>query len=94
MKQSKPILAFVKLLFVDTHWMYGIIIQTGTTCKEIPSWKSIEFGMALKYSVTHYKQKTEIFLGTRPPTCRKPNSYFWFVRKNKKRIKENLQLNL
>ena len=31
--------------------------------------KSIEFGMALKYSVTSYKQETEIFPVIRPPTC-------------------------
>ena len=49
---------------------------------------SIEFGMALKQRATRYKQKTEIFLVTRPPTC------FWFIRKDKKRIKANLYINL
>ena len=51
--------------------------------------KSIEFGMALKYSVTSYKQETEIFPVIRPPTCWKPDSCFWFVRKDKKGIKAN-----
>ena len=38
-------------------------------CKKILLQKSIEFGMSLKKSVTHYKEKTEMFLVTRPPTC-------------------------
>ena len=40
--------------------------------------------MALKYSATRYKEKTEIFLVTRSLTCWKPDSCFWFVRKEKK----------
>ena len=55
---------------------------------------STEFGTALKQSTTRYKQKAEIFLVTRPPTCCKPDSCFWFLRKDKKRIKTNMQLNL
>ena len=47
-------------------WNYNII-RTGTTCKKIPLQKSIEFGMALKYSA-FFKQKTGIFLVTRSPT--------------------------
>ena len=39
---------------------------------------------------TRYEQKTEIFLVTRPPTCWKPDSCFWFARKDKNRIKANL----
>ena len=34
--------------------------------------------------MTRYKQKTEFFLVTRPPTCWKFDSCFWFVRKEKK----------
>ena len=44
---------------------HGAIIRTGITCKKIPLTKSIEFGMALKYSATRFKQKAEIFLVTR-----------------------------
>ena len=44
------------------------MIRTGITSKKISLKKSIEFGMALKQSATRYKQKTEIFLVTRPPT--------------------------
>ena len=29
----------------------------------------MEFGMALKYSATRYKQEKEIFFFTRPPAC-------------------------
>ena len=42
---------------------------TGIICKKIILLKSAEFGMALKWSATRCKQKTEIFLVTRPPTC-------------------------
>ena len=45
------------------------LIRTGITCKKVPLEKSIEFGMASKSSATRYKQKTEIFLVTRPQTC-------------------------
>ena len=48
---------------------HGTIIRTAISCGKIPLQKSIEFGMVLKYSATRYKQKTEIFLVTRPPTC-------------------------
>ena len=49
---------------------------------------SIKFGMTLKYSATLYKEKTKIFLVTRPPSYWKSDSCFWFVRngKNDKRI--------
>ena len=50
--------------------------------------------MALKESATRYKQKTEILLVTRPPTCGKPHSCFWFVRNDKKKLKANLKLNM
>ena len=53
---------------------HGTIIRTGITCKKI----------------RHGFEKTEIFLVTRPSTCCKPDSCFWFVRKDKKKIKENL----
>ena len=43
---------------------------------------------------TRYKQKTEIFLITRPPNSCKYDSCFWFVRKDKERIKANLYINL
>ena len=33
--------------------------------------------------MTRYKQKTEIFLFTKPPTCSKPKVCFWFVRMEK-----------
>ena len=36
---------------------------------ENPFKKSIEFGTPLNWSATRYKQKTEIFLVTRSPTC-------------------------
>ena len=39
------------------------------TCEKIPLYKPIEFGMALKKSATRNKEKTEIFLVTRPPIC-------------------------
>ena len=38
-------------------------------CKKILLQKSIEFGMPLKKSMTHYKEKTEMFLVIRPPAC-------------------------
>ena len=38
-------------------------------------------------TASHYKQKTEKFLLTRPPTCYKPDSCFWFVRRDKKGLK-------
>ena len=43
--------------------------------------------MALKYSANRYKQKAEIFLVTRQPTCSKPDSCFWFVKKGQKEDK-------
>ena len=46
--------------------------------------------MALKQSATRPKQKTEVFLVTRPPTCWQPDSYFWFVGKGKNRVKANM----
>ena len=73
---------------------HGSIIRTGIKCMKIPLQKSIQFGMALKQNTTQYKQKIEIFLAIRPPTSRKPDSCFQFVRKDKNRIKANLQLNL
>ena len=36
------------------------------TYKKIPLWPSIELSMPLKQSATHCKQKTEIFVVTRP----------------------------
>ena len=39
---------------------------------------------------TRYKQKTEIFRVTRPPTCWKDDSCFRFLRKDKIGIKANL----
>ena len=36
---------------------HGTLIGTGIKCKKIPLLKSIEFGMALKQSLTHFKQK-------------------------------------
>ena len=69
---------------------HGTIMQTRITCKKIPLRKSSEFGMDLKYSTTRYKQKTDILLVTRPPTCWKPVSYFRPARIDKKRIKASL----
>ena len=43
--------------------------------------------MTLKLNATPYKQKTEIFLVTRPPTGLKFDSCFWFLRNDKKRDK-------
>ena len=37
-------------------------MQSRITCKKIILQKSIEFGITLKYSVTHYKQKQKYFL--------------------------------
>ena len=48
----------------------------------------------MKQSVTRYKQKTEIFPVTRPPTWLKFDSCFWFQRQDKKGIKTSLQLSL
>ena len=76
--------------FKEGVYHHGTIMRTEITCKKILLWKPIEFGMAMKYIATRHKQKTEIFLVTRPPTCWKPDSCFWFVRKDKKRIKANL----
>ena len=69
---------------------HGTIIQTGITCKKIPSQRFIEFNMVLKKNSTHHKLKAEIFLLTRPPTCRKPDPCLWFVRRGKQRVKANL----
>ena len=58
------ILKNIKLKQILTHcWLQ----QKGITCKKIPLQKFIEFGMALKQNMTHFKQKTEIFLATRLP---------------------------
>ena len=43
--------------------------------------------MALKKNATCYKQKEQIFPDTRPPTCWKLDSCFWFVRKDNKKDK-------
>ena len=40
------------------------------------------------------KNKKEIFLVTTSRTCCKPDFCFWFVRKDKNRIKANFTLNL
>ena len=45
-----------------------------------------DFDIPLKKSATRYKQKTEIIIVTRPPTCRKFDSCFWFLQKYKKQI--------
>ena len=37
-------------------------------------------------------KKTEMFIVTRSPTCWKYDSWFWFLWKDKQRIKVNLQL--
>ena len=62
---------FYVLIALTIHVLlnHGTIIRTGITCKKIPLEKSIEFDMALKWSATRYKQETEIFVVTRPPTC-------------------------
>ena len=61
----------------------GTIKRIRTTCKKIPLWKSIVFVMALKQSVTCYQYKIEMCVVTRPLTCWKVDSGFWFL------IKEN-----
>ena len=58
------------------NFRHGTIMRTGITCKEIPLEKSIEFGMAFKKSATRYKQRAEILLDIRLPTCWKPDSIF------------------
>ena len=50
----------------------------------------MEFGILLKLSATCYKQKQEILLIARPPTCWKCDSCIWFLGKDKKDIKTNL----
>ena len=62
-------------------WKHGTIIRTGITYKKILLKKSIEFSMALKESVTRYKQKTEMFLVTTPRTCWKPFSLITWITK-------------
>ena len=39
---------FLKQLETSSIYKHGSIIRTGTICKEIPLYKSIEFDMALK----------------------------------------------
>ena len=39
--------------------------------KRIPLLNSIEFGMPLKKSAAHYKQKTEILFAPRPPISKR-----------------------
>ena len=43
--------------------------------------------MALKKSVTYYKEITELLTATRLATCSKHDSCFWLVRKDKKEDK-------
>ena len=57
------------MLIVNNEEAHGTIIQTEIICKKTPLQKSIELGMALKWSATRHKQKAEIFLVTRLPTC-------------------------
>ena len=63
----------------EGSFYFGTIIRTRITCKKIPLLKSIEFGITLKKSATHNKQKVKIFLATRPLTCSKLyfSSFFW-----------------
>ena len=63
------IIIIIITIIDNVCYKHGTIMRTGITCKKIPLSKSIEFGIALKWSATHYKQKTEIFLITRPATC-------------------------
>ena len=86
----------------EGSFYFGTIIRTRITCKKIPLLKSIEFGIALKKSAAHNKQKVKIFLITRPLTCSKLDFYFFLfyyffswggggvIRKDKKRINVNL----
>ena len=61
----------------EGSFYFGTIIRTRITCKKIPLLKSIEFGIALKKSAAHNKQKVKIFLITRPLTCSKLDFYFF-----------------
>ena len=60
---------FFSMSVRDSFLKHGTIIQTGITCKKILFKKSIEFGIRLKWSGTHYKQKEQLFFVTRSPTC-------------------------
>ena len=62
----------------EGSFYFGTIIRTRITCKKIPLLKSIEFGIALKKSTAHNKQKVKIFLVTRPLTCSKLDFYFFY----------------
>ena len=53
-------------------------------------WKSAWLWSRVRVAIN----KKQIFLITRPPTCWKPGTCFWFVWKDKRRITANLQLNL
>ena len=67
---------------------HGTIIREEITCKRILLWKSIEFCIPLKNSATRYKEKTEKFLVTRPPTCWKFHLFFDFYERTKKEWKQ------
>ena len=67
-----------------------LVILTGITCNKSYWYKSIEFGMALKKSAARFKQKAETFLITKSATWWKFGSSFWFLGKDKMRIKANL----
>ena len=55
--------------FRKTNYNYGTVIQTGTACQKIPLQKSIEFAIALKDILTHFKQEAIVFVVTRQLTC-------------------------
>ena len=67
---------------------HGTIMWTGITWKFL--YESLLNSAWLWSRTQHAINKKQIFLVTRPPTCWKSDSCFWFVRKDKKRIKANL----
>ena len=79
---------------LSIYSIYISIIQTGITCKKfyykgplksVCLWSRAQLG-------TRYIQKGDLFLVTGPPI--KFDSCFWILRKDEKRIKVNLYLDL
>ena len=85
------ILLLIFAYFVVLIFYRGPIIQTRIRCKKILLLKSIELGMALEQSATHYKQKINVPLARRA-TYWKFDFCFWFLKKGKNEIKAKMWL--
>ena len=59
--------------------------------KKKPLQKSIKFSIPLKYIAAHYSHKTEIFLATAPPVCRKFDSCF-VSKKEQKKVTKSVEV--